>query len=48
MRIICHLRLLFITKPRELSLASTIAAESSTMLVDVGGDLEDTGLAECV
>ena len=32
----------------ELSLGSMMAAESSTMPVDVGSDPEDTGLAECV
>ena len=42
----CHL--LFITKPRELSLASTMTAELSTMPVGVGADVEDVGLVECI
>ena len=48
MRNMCHLRLLFITKPRELSLASTMTAELSTMPVGVGADVEDVGLVECI
>ena len=45
---ICATLGFFITKTMELSLGSMMAAESSTMPVDVGGDPEDTGLAECV
>ena len=45
---ICDTLGFFITKTMELSLGSTMVAESSAMPVDVGGDPEDTGLAECV
>ena len=45
---ICATSGFFITKTMELSLGSMMAAESSTMPVDVGSDPEDTGLAEGV
>lgn len=43
---ICATLGFFIARPGELSLGSTMAAESSTMPVGVGGDAEDAGLVE--
>ena len=43
---ICDSLGFFINKPGELSLGSTMAAESSTIPVGVGGDADDAGLVE--